>query len=100
MVNDIRTILGLALFLLLFASCKTGSVSEYKKLQAEGEVPRITLGDAKKDFDAGTAVIVDSRAEPAYKQEHIAGSVNIPIGSPDSEFSKIPQGKKIIVYCS
>ena len=84
--------------LALLAGCQRAV--EFSKFKTDAEVPRITLADAKQDFDAGAAVIVDSRADAAYKQEHIAGSINIPIGSPDTEFSKIPQGKKIIVYCS
>jgi rhodanese-related sulfurtransferase len=83
--------------LALFTGCQQAGITTFK---SDADVPRIGLADAKKDFDAGTAVIVDSRDPNSYRQEHIAGSINIPIGSPDTEFSKIPQGKKIIVYCS
>ena len=73
---------------------------EYKKFKDDSEVPRIALADAKKDYDAGTVVVVDSRPEGAYKQEHITGAINIPIGSTNDKFDAIPKGKKIIVYCS
>lgn len=86
--------------LILAAACKTPAVADFKAYRSDAEVPRISLEDAKKEFDAGTAVIVDSRADVAYKQEHIAGAINVPIGSPEGEFDKIPRGKKIIVYCS
>jgi len=62
------------------------------------DAPRITLADAKAAFDAGSAIFIDSRAESAYKGEHIKGAINIPLGSLD--FSKVPKNKKIIVYCS
>lgn len=61
---------------------------------------RITVADAKKDFDAGTAVFVDVRAEAAYKMERIKGALHIPLESLDSQVSKLPKGKKLIIYCS
>ena len=64
------------------------------------DAPRISLEDAKKDFDAGTAVFVDSRAPEAYKIEHIKGAINIPHDKLDAELKKLPPDKKIIVYCS
>lgn len=95
------------LIFVLSASCLTFEIAcqkieavPYTKFENQTEVPRITLEDAKKDFDSGSALIVDSRPEAAYDQEHIAGAINIPLGSPDEKFSGIPKGKKIIIYCS
>ena len=77
------------------------ATGDAKKYGSVADVPRISLEDAKKAFDAGTAVFVDSRPEPAYKDEHIAGAINIPNGANAHEkFSSLPKGKKIIVYCS
>ena len=61
---------------------------------------RITLADAKKDYDAGTAVIVDVRDPSVYKQEHIKGALNITKADIAANINKIPKGKKIIAYCS
>ena len=96
----------LALFLMFlalagFASCQTvDKKSEYKKFASDADVPRIEVADAKKDYDADSVVIVDSRPESAYKSEHIKGAINIPIGAPDDAFGVLPKGRKIIVYCS
>ncbi|HYP51252.1 MAG TPA: hypothetical protein VEQ34_09950, partial [Pyrinomonadaceae bacterium] len=38
------------------------------------DAPRISLADAKKDFDAGNVVFVDTRAATSYNQEHIKGA--------------------------
>ena len=76
-------------------------VGDGKRYNNAAEVPRITVEEAKKAFDAGTAVFVDSRPEPAYKAEHILGAISIPSGANASEkFASLPKGKKIIVYCS
>jgi 3-mercaptopyruvate sulfurtransferase SseA len=63
--------------------------------------PRISLADAKKDFDAKAAVFIDTRASEQFAQGHIPGALNIgyteiAAGKDD----KIPKGKKIIAYCS
>ncbi len=64
------------------------------------DAPRISLADAKKAYDAGTAFIVDVRDVNAYKHEHIKGAVNIPVADLAASMDKIPKDKKIIVYCS
>lgn len=61
---------------------------------------RITLAEAKKDFDAGIAVFVDTRGEDAYKYEHIKGAINVPANMLAARMKDIPTGKKIIAYCS
>src|ERR1044072_3701995 len=67
---------------------------------AEDTAPRISLADAKKDFDAGTAVFLDTHAPDQYAQRHIKGSINVPANNPEPYLNKIPKGKKIIAYCS
>ena len=81
-------------------ACQKTRLAEYRKYQSEADVPRISVEDAKKDVDAGIAVIVDSRGDAAYKVEHIADSLNVSPATPDERFSDLPKDKKIIVYCS
>jgi hypothetical protein len=64
------------------------------------DAPRIALADAKKDFDAGTAIFVDTRDESAYKNEHIKGSINISMNTIEAKYKELPKDKKIIAYCS
>lgn len=64
------------------------------------DAPRISIADAKAAFDAGNAFFVDSRAESAYKAEHIKGAINIPGGTLEAKLKDLPKDKKIIVYCS
>jgi len=72
----------------------------FKKYADANEVPKISVAEAKKEVDAGTAVIVDSRSEAVYNMERIAGSISIPHGSPKEKYDAVPKGKKAIVYCS
>ena len=68
---------------------------------AEGsDSPRITLADAKKDFDAKTAVFLDTHAPEQFAQRHIPGAINVPANNIEPYLNKIPKGKKLIAYCS
>lgn len=64
------------------------------------EAPRISLADAKKDFDAGNVVFIDTRAEASFKTEHIKGAINIPSGEFETRYKEVSKNKKIIAYCS
>ena len=68
--------------------------------KADEEAPRITLADAKKAFDAGNALFVDTRYADGYKLEHVKGAINIPANEIETRYSEIPKGKTIIAYCS
>jgi 3-mercaptopyruvate sulfurtransferase SseA len=93
----------LLIVMLAFAgiSCQriTALTADKQNVAAE-EAPRISLEDAKKDFDAGKAIFVDSRSAESYKQNHIKGALNIPFGDAEARWKEIPTDKKIIVYCS
>jgi predicted sulfurtransferase len=68
--------------------------------EAEEKVPRINVQEAKKEFDAGNTVFIDTRAEATYKVEHIKGAINITMDTVEQRYKNIPKGKKIIAYCS
>ena len=62
--------------------------------------PRIGLADAKKDFDAGGGVFIDTHVKEQFDIQHIQGAINVPVGELETKLNKIPKGKKIIAYCS
>jgi predicted sulfurtransferase len=62
--------------------------------------PRIALADAKRAFDEGGVVFIDTRPEVAFQQEHVKGAINIPAESFPARFAEVPKDKKIIAYCS
>ena len=66
----------------------------------EDDAPRITLADAKKDFDEGKAIFIDTRSADAFNLEHIKGAINITTNDVETRYKEIPAGRKIIVYCS
>ncbi len=88
---------------LIAAACQTQKplVLEYTKYQNEAAVPRISAEEAKKDYDAGNAVFVDSRGKTAFDAEHLPGAIVLAQNATgEYDFDTLPKGKKIIVYCS
>lgn len=88
------------MLLAIGSACQKAQLPEYRAYANDADVPRIPVQEAKKDYDAGVAFIIDSRDANAYNQEHIKGAINIPSGAADSDYSQVPRDKKIIVYCS
>lgn len=64
------------------------------------DVPRIAIADAKKDFDSGNVVFIDTHSKSMYNNEHIKGAINIPFNEMEAHMDLVPKGKKIITYCS
>lgn len=91
-----KRLLLLAGFVLL---ASVAAFSQTKRYETTDEVPRIGIEDAKKAFDDKSAVFIDARAIETYKESHIRGAISLPFGSTD-DFSSLPKGKTIIVYCS
>lgn len=67
---------------------------------ADENAPRISLEDAKKAFDAGNAIFVDTRYADAFAMEHVKGAINIPANEFATRYSEVPKGKTVIAYCS
>lgn len=44
-------------------------------------------------------VVIDIRTQEEFEMGHIEGAINIPVDDIRSKQDKIPQGKKLIVYC-
>lgn len=86
--------------LVLAAAAFASYGQDHKKFKDDSEVPRISMEDAKKAFDAGSATFVDARSLDIYKEEHIKGAIDVPFGAPEKQVDSIPKGKTIIVYCS
>ena len=61
---------------------------------------RITADELHKLWEKNDVVIIDTRAEPAYKQEHIKGSISMPTGTVLQHISELPKNKLIAAYCT
>lgn len=61
---------------------------------------RITAAEAHDVWQKGDAVVIDTRPESAYKDEHIKGSISMPTGTVLARVDELPRKKMIIAYCT
>ncbi len=62
---------------------------------------RITWDEFKKLYDAGNVVVIDVRAEDAYRAGHIPGSQSIPLDQIEKRASDLKKVKKpLVLYCA
>lgn len=67
---------------------------------ARADVLRIGVVEAKAKMDAGEAILVDVRTEGAYRGQHIAGAISIPVDQVSRRHAQLPDDKLIIFYCA
>jgi rhodanese-related sulfurtransferase len=51
-------------------------------------------------YQKGDVVIIDTRADSAYKDEHIKGSISMPTGTVLTRLDELPRNKMIVAYCT
>ena len=61
---------------------------------------RIGAEELHKLWLTNDVFIIDTRLEPAYKQEHIKGSVSMPTGTVMDHLADLPRNKLIAAYCT
>lgn len=61
---------------------------------------RITAQELHAAWTQGKVLVVDTRTEPAFKQEHIKGAILIPAGEFASRAGELPLDKMIVTYCT
>jgi 3-mercaptopyruvate sulfurtransferase SseA len=61
---------------------------------------RITADELHKLWEKNDVMIIDTRAESAYKAEHIKGSILMTTGTVLDHLSELPRNKLIAAYCT
>ncbi len=62
------------------------------------QVQRVSLGDTKAAYDAGTVVFVDVRPPSSYEASHIPGALNIPLNELPTRLGELDADAWIITY--
>jgi predicted small secreted protein len=63
-------------------------------------VKRVTATELRDALEKGTAIVVDVRGAVSYQQNHIKGSISIPLDEVGTRVSELPRDKMIVTYCS
>jgi len=61
---------------------------------------RVSLAEAKKAFDAGSAVFLDVRSAESYQAARIPGARSIPELDLPTRYSELDKNAWIITYCT
>jgi hypothetical protein len=61
---------------------------------------RITADELHKLWEKNEVVIIDTRQEPAFKQERIKGAILMPAGTVLQHIDELPRNKLIAAYCT
>src|SRR5207237_10680328 len=61
---------------------------------------RITAAELHDLYEKGDVLIIDTRADSAYKDEHIKGSISMPTGTVLARIDELPRNKMIVAYCT
>lgn len=64
------------------------------------EVERITLTEAKTQFEAGTAVLVDTRDLDEYVPAHIPGAIQMSADDVPGRYQELLGRGSILTYCT
>ena len=64
------------------------------------EAPRIKPEEVRELLKKEKAILVDVRAEAAYKSGHVKGALNIPYADIRDRAKELPRDKMIVTYCS
>jgi 3-mercaptopyruvate sulfurtransferase SseA len=61
---------------------------------------RITAEELHKLWEKNDVLIIDTRAEAAYKDEHIKGAISVPSNDVGNKIDELPRNKMIVAYCT
>jgi hypothetical protein len=64
------------------------------------EVKRISAEDLRAQMGRGDVTVIDVRQPTDYARGHIAGAINIPFASIETQLDSIPKTKPIVTYCT
>ena len=76
-----------------------------KNLNAQSNIPnpeirRVSLSDARKAFDAQSALFIDVRDADSFASSHIPGAINIPQDQLLLRLDDLSSARWIITYCT
>jgi len=78
---------------------KSETASSTPNVPSDG-VRRVTTVELRDMLDKGTAVVIDTRGADPYKQNHIKGSISVPVDQVANRVGELPRDKTIVAYCS
>jgi 3-mercaptopyruvate sulfurtransferase SseA len=79
---------------------QTQSQTQTTQTPAPDNARRITAEELHKLWEKNDVLIIDTRSESAYKDEHIKGSISVPSNDVGNKIDELPRNKMIVAYCT
>ncbi|MDY6867643.1 MAG: rhodanese-like domain-containing protein [Chloroflexota bacterium] len=86
--------------LILAQNLRRARIADPSEVSNPDDVPRVTVSEAYQAVNNGEAVIVDTRSEIDYQNQHIAGAVNISLSEIEDRMSELDPDTWVITYCT
>jgi len=67
--------------------------------RARDELEPISRSELIDRLRSGTATVLDVRAEDEFRQGHLPGALNIPLGQLERRLAELPADREIVAYC-
>jgi hypothetical protein len=94
-------VIGLSIIgLIIGQNVRQANIENPTEVTSQDDVPRVTAAEAYQAQADHNAVIVDTRSSTQYDQEHITGSINIPLDQLENRMSELDPGTWYITYCT
>ena len=92
-------IIGSVVGLAIAKNARQTNIDNPAPVTSQDDVLRVTAAEALEAQQNG-AVIVDTRSEAQYTQQHVAGSINIPLDQLENKLSELDPSTWYITYCT
>src|SRR5260370_37281137 len=79
---------------------QTQSQTQTTQTPAPDNARRITAEELHKLWEKNDVLIIDTRAEAAYKDEHINGAISVPSSDGGNRIDELQLNKMIVAYCT
>jgi hypothetical protein len=86
--------------LIIGNNVRQANIANPTEVASQDDVPRVTAAEAYQAQANHEAVIVDTRSSTQYDQEHVVGSINIPLDQLENRMNELDPGTWYITYCT
>lgn len=94
-------VVALSIVGLIFAqNLRQARIESPVQVTSQDDIPRLTVDEAYQAQINGEGVIVDTRSEAQFQQQHIAGSINVPLDQLETRMAELDPGTWYITYCT
>ncbi|MEA3327501.1 MAG: hypothetical protein U9R53_09385 [Chloroflexota bacterium] len=86
--------------LILAQNLHKAEIKNQKQYSNQDDIPRVSIQEAYQAMINGEAVLVDTRSEAAFAEQHAAGAINLPIDQLESRLGELDPDIWYLTYCT